>query len=87
MRPPAEGDWRVGHQGRNATYYEEFVDGSWRRLEIDGEMLVVGRAHHVIYFVSTQFPDWSAGRREEIVARVKSKFRPPEYRYLEEAEG
>lgn len=68
-------------------YYEEFVDGSWRRLEIDGEMLVVGRAHHVIYFVSTHFPDWAADRREEIVARVKSKFRPPEYSYLEEAEG
>lgn len=62
--PPAEGDWRVGHQGRDAMYYEEFVDSSWRRLEIDGEMLC-GRAHHVIYFVSTHFPDWAAGRRED----------------------
>jgi hypothetical protein len=82
---PSEGDWRVGHRGRDAMYYEEFADGAWRRLEIDGGMLC-GRAHHVIYFVSTHFPDWAAGRRDQIVARIKSEFCPPDYEYYEQAE-
>jgi hypothetical protein len=83
--PPCEGDWRVGHKGRDAMYYEEFAGGAWRRFEIDGEMLM-GRAHHVIYFTSTHFPDWAAGRRDQIVARIKSQFFPPDYKYYEQSE-
>ena len=82
---PNEGDWRVGHKGRDAMYYEEFAGGSWRRFEIDGEMLT-GRAHHVIYFTSTHFPDWAAGRRDQIVARIKSEFRQPDYEHYEQSE-
>jgi hypothetical protein len=72
--------WRVGHVGRDAMYYEELRNGTWDRIDIDGEMLV-GKAHHIIYFASTKFPDWAFGRREEIVERIKSEFRPPEYEY------
>jgi hypothetical protein len=61
-------------------YYEEFRDGVWHRIEIDGEMLV-GKAHHVIYFGSLKFPEWAIERREEIIARIKSKFHPPQYEY------
>lgn len=43
--------WRVGHSGRDSMYYEEFRGGGWERLVIDGEMLM-GPAHHVIYFDS-----------------------------------
>lgn len=76
--------WRVGHRGRDSMYYEEFGDGSWQRIEIDGEMLA-GRAHHVIYFDSPErwrtFPEWSRDRRDEIIARIKSEFREPDYEY------
>lgn len=76
--------WRVGHVGRDAMFYEELVDGDWKRLPIDGEMLT-GRAHHVIYFASEEDweagPAWARGRRAEIIARIKSEFRPPEYEY------
>ena len=41
--------WRVGHVGRDSMYYEEFRDSAWRRIEIDGGLLV-GKAHHIIYF-------------------------------------
>lgn len=65
-------------------YYEEFHDNSWKRIEIDGEMLT-GRAHHVIYFDSAErwqsYPEWARGRRDEIVARIKSEFREPDYEY------
>ena len=66
-------------------YYEEFSGGAWRRIEVDGEMLC-GRAHHVIYFATVEdwlrYPDWASGRRDEIIARIKSKFAPPDYEYF-----
>lgn len=77
--------WRVGHQGRDGMYYEEFRNGTWHRIAIDGEMLM-GRAHHVIYFSSPEqwqkYPAWAAGRRDEIIARIKSEFTTPDYEYF-----
>ena len=82
--PSPAGDWRVGHRGRDGMYYEELHGGTWQRLDIDGEMLT-GRAHHVIYFASPEawqrYPEWAHHRREEIIARIKSEFRPPDYEY------
>lgn len=76
--------WRVGHSGRDQMYYEELRDGEWERLAIDGEMLT-GRAHHVIYFASPErwlrYPSWAHGRRDEIIARITSEFREPDYEY------
>lgn len=79
-----EEEWRVGHTGRDCMYYEEYRDGRWERLEISGEMLM-GPAHHVIYFASREqwnaYPEWAWGRRNEIIARIKSRFAPPDYEY------
>jgi hypothetical protein len=65
-------------------YYEELHEGEWRRLDIDGEMLV-GPAHHVIYFGSraswSQKPEWARGRRDEIIGRIKSASPIPDYEY------
>src|SRR5690606_17280648 len=59
-------------------------EGSWQRLRISGEMLM-GRAHHVIYFASPEawlaYPEWARYRRDEIIARIKSEFRAPDYEY------
>lgn len=80
-------DWRVGHRGRDQMFYEERDGFSWRRIEIDGEMLM-GDAHHVIYFATpvqwqAKYPLWAQGRRDEIIARIKSEFRPPDYEYYD----
>lgn len=87
---PDERGWRVGHVGRDRMYYEERHEGRWHRLEIDGEMLT-GRAHHVIYFASPTrwqaYPEWARHRRDEIVGRIKSEFRPPDYEYDEPGEA
>lgn len=72
--------WRVGHVGRDAMFYEEFADGVWQRIHVEGEMLME-KAHHVIYFGSLELPDWAKPRRNEIIARIKSEFRPPAYEY------
>lgn len=76
--------WRVGHTGRDMMYYEELLDGEWQRIEVQGEMLM-GRAHHVIYFASPdewlRYPAWAHDRRDAIIARIKSEFREPDYEY------
>ena len=65
-------------------YYEELHEGVWRRLDIDGEMLL-GRAHHGIYFGSrakwSEKPAWARGRRDEIIARIKKACPIPDYEY------
>lgn len=76
--------WRVGHVGRDQMYYEEIISGHWERIIIDGELLV-GRAHHVIFFRSEKnwqlYPEWARNRREEIISRIQNEFREPEYLY------
>jgi hypothetical protein len=80
--------WRVGHQGRDMMYYEEQVNGRWQRIDIDGEMLM-GPAHHVIYFKSASawgaYPEWARTRRAEIITRIKGEFRAPDYAYQNDA--
>lgn len=82
--PRHHAEWRVGHTGRDMMYYEEKIDGTWQRIAIDGEMLM-GRAHHVIYFKSAtdwqRYPEWARHRRAEIIARIKIQFREPDYEY------
>jgi hypothetical protein len=82
---PSGRTWRVGHRGRDMMYYEEWQDGAWARLDIDGEMLT-GRAHHMIWFRSAEDwqngPAWARDRRDEIIARIKSEFREPDYEYF-----
>lgn len=81
-------NWRIRHEGRDAIYYEELHEGTWRGFELGGEMLI-GPAHHAICFGSLAEwnlnPEWTHGRRDEIVARVKSVCRPPDYEYEGEA--
>ena len=80
--------WHVGHRGRDMMFYEERHGGVWQRLDIDGEMLT-GSAHHVIYFASEEtwqsYPEWARHRRDEIIARIKSRFHAPDYEYHETA--
>lgn len=83
---PGGRKWRVGHRGRDGMYYEEWRGFRWERIDIDGEMLM-GRAHHVIYFASPErwisYPEWARHRRDEIIARIKSEFREPDYEYYD----
>jgi len=80
----SEGDWQALHDGSHGFRYEEFHDGEWRGIRVDGEWLS-GRPHHVIYFAAPaqwlEYPDWARDRRDEIIARIKSKLREPDYTY------
>ena len=80
--------WRVGHRGRDMMFYEEKIGGKWEHIDLSGEMLI-GRAHHVIYFAGAErwqtYPEWARHRRAEIIARIKSEFRAPDYEYQDDA--
>ncbi len=78
--------WDVGLEGRDQIYYQELINDEWCKILIDGEMLVGGDAHHVIYFDTTEqwaqkYPEWAKGRRAEIICRIKSELTPPNYVY------
>ena len=78
--------WKVGHQSRDSLFYEEYVNGKWERINIDGEMQFGnGTPHHIIFFVSAEkwkeLPAWTRDRRTEILERIKSECREPEYEY------
>ncbi len=72
--------WRVGSSGRDTMFYDEKVDGEWKRITIYAEMLV-GKVDRLIYLSSIEFPEWAKSREDEIIARIKSEYPPPQYEY------
>ncbi|HKP76692.1 MAG TPA: hypothetical protein VJT67_14275 [Longimicrobiaceae bacterium] len=77
--------WTVEHSGRDRIVYRERVRDRLEDCQLDGEMLM-GTPHHVIYVPSQAgweytAPAWARGRREEIVARIRSRLREPGYEY------
>lgn len=68
--------FRVVRTGRDSYQYDEFGEGEIRNLPIDGEMRV-GRPMVLWIPVDSEWnrslPPWAAGRRDEIVARIKSE--------------
>ncbi|GEP44706.1 hypothetical protein [Brevifollis gellanilyticus] len=74
--------WRVGSSGRDEIFYEEKVEGEWKRITIYAEMLV-GKVHRIIDLSSIQFPEWARSREDKIIARIKSEYAPPRYEYDE----
>jgi hypothetical protein len=49
--------------------------------------MLTGRAHHVICFAAEEtwqrYPEWARHRRDEIIVRIKSSFREPDYEYAD----
>jgi hypothetical protein len=77
--------WTVEHSGRDRIVYREVVRGRLEDFVLDGEMLM-GTPHHVVYVPGAEkwehtAPAWARGRREEIVARIRSRLREPGYEY------
>jgi hypothetical protein len=87
MERKVEGRWRVQRHGRGGVSYKEWHGGAWRTLDIDGEVLS-GKPSFVVYFGSVaawrDTPEWARGRRKEIIGRIKSVMRIPEYEYTGE---
>ncbi|WP_298544320.1 hypothetical protein [uncultured Aquimarina sp.] len=79
--------WKTYRKGRDEIAYAQKVDGEWKEIVIDGEMLGFGsKISIVIYFDSkakwNEYPKW-AKNREEIIKRIKQDYlsRNTEYEY------
>jgi hypothetical protein len=86
LRSDRRRGWRVGHQGRDSTFYDEWIDGGWERIVIDGEMQFSSDdPQHVIWFPTddqwVDLPEWTHGRRDQILRRVQAELQPPRYEY------
>ena len=79
--------WRTQRVGRDELVYEELVDGAWKSLPIDGEMLT-GASDFAIYFDSAErwaeYPSWARERRDEIISRIRQDCPAPRYEYTGE---
>lgn len=78
--------WRAGHRSRDSLFYEEIVEGRWQRIIIDGQMPFSScDVRHIVWFPSetewTKLPDWTMGRRDLILQRMKQELAPPDYKY------
>lgn len=78
------GFW-VTRQGRDEIEYQELREGGVERLTISGEMMV--GAPDVVYVPTEEewlhtMPEWSQGRREEIIAKVRRKLGTKRYEYV-----
>ena len=78
--------WRTRALGRDGITYEERINNEWKKIEIDGEMLV-GKISKVIYFKTekewTSYPEW-AQNRKEIIGRIKKEWPPSRTDYENE---
>lgn len=84
---PPPHSWRVGHEGKDDLYYEEWIDGGWKRLLVSGE-LSLGPTHHLVFVDSESSwqqykPAWARDRRAEIIARIKRSCPEPRYEYID----
>ncbi|AXT62292.1 hypothetical protein D1816_18630 [Aquimarina sp. AD10] len=68
--------WNAYGSGRDGITYTQKVDGKWKRIEIDAELLL-GKINRIIYFKTekewTAYPEW-AQNRTEIIHRIKLKY-------------
>jgi hypothetical protein len=76
--------WRTRPKGRDTISYQQRFRGKWKSIEIDGELLSVGKKINVIYFKSqekwVEYPEW-AQNRKRIIQRVKMNYPPEKTEY------
>lgn len=76
--------WKIVGVGRDALAYVERDKG---RIIFGAELMGTGSVSRIITIPvsdwDTSVPAWASGRREEIVARIRSEMPEPRYKYIE----
>jgi hypothetical protein len=78
--------WEIKKIGNSKIQYQERdARGTWRSLSFEIEMYSEKAPRHILFAPKnwTEFPSWAHGRKEEILATMKSKLKEPRYTYLE----
>lgn len=78
--------WKI-RKGDNYTYeyLEMDENGIWRNITFVCELYTKNAPRHVIYVCKNweDYPDWAQTRKEEILNRMKSVLKDPEYTFIE----
>jgi hypothetical protein len=78
--------WKV-RKGDNDTreYVEMDQSGAWRHVSFECEPYAKNVPRHALYIRKDwkDYPDWAQLRKEEILERVKSVLKEPEYTIIE----
>ncbi len=81
VRNNAKG-WRVRSISPEGWVYEERHNGAWVGITM-AELMDYREPPHVLRIMSasrwTEYPEWTHGRRDEIVARIKAELKEPNY--------
>ena len=76
--------WRTRPLGRDNILYQEKIEGEWKGIKIDGELLLHGKVSRIIYFKTdsewVEYPKWARDRKK-IIQRVKINYPPQRTEY------
>ena len=74
--------WRIKARGAGAFAYEEKRQGIWVGFTMDELTDYREPPHHLQIMCSarwSEYPDWAHARREEILRRIRSELKEPDY--------
>lgn len=78
--------WKI-RKGDNYTrkYLELDENGTWRNISFACESYMKNVPRHALYIRKNwdDYPDWAHSRKEEILGRLKSVLKEPEYTFIE----
>jgi hypothetical protein len=81
-----EQGWKI-KKGENFTqiYSELDNDGNWRSISFDCEQYAKNVPRHALIIDKNwnNYPEWAATRKQEILDRLRSVLREPEYTIIE----
>jgi hypothetical protein len=79
--------WRLRCVEAGSWAYEEKRVEEWHRAFVMREITDYREPPHHLEIMSpprwTEYPEWTHGRREEIVARIRSELKEPDYALTE----
>ena len=78
--------WKIRKgEDHSCEYLELDENGIWRSISFSSEAYSKNYTRHVIYIPKNwgNYPDWAKKRKEEILNRLKSVLKEPEYTYIE----
>ena len=79
--------WKIRKGDNDARVYLEMDDdGSWRNISFQCEAYAKNVPRHALYMSKNweNYPEWAQLRKDEIIARLKSVFKEPEFTIVEE---
>jgi hypothetical protein len=78
--------WRLRFVSRGDWTYEEKRNGAWVGFKMSEQKNASKSPQHLLIKSSprwTEYPEWTHGRREEILARISSQLKEPYYVLIE----